>query len=267
MFIADDGQFCGSVSGGCVEGAVIESGRRLIESQECQLLSFGSVTQEKAWELGLSCGGGIRVFVQPCSELFFREVDQMVKSACFARIDLTGNEPMTLLSQDINDGESYCIPFLGTRRMIVIGGSHIGVALVQLANTLGFETIVIDPREAFCELSRYPSIPDKVIGSWPDKALESLTLGKDCCGVVLTHNPTIDDPALEYFLKNEMGYIGALGSKITHENRCQRLREKGFPIDQLERIHAPAGLKIWSQTPEEIALSILAEIVATLNGK
>src|SRR5262249_39087912 len=146
--------------------------------------------------------------------------------------------------------------------LIMIGGVHIAIALASLSKTLGYRTIVVDPRHAFGTSERFPHV-DQLLTSWPEEALPQIKFNENVAVAILTHDPKIDDPALQIALKQPTFYIGALGSLKTHAKRLQRLREAGFTEQELERIHAPIGLKIGSQTPEEIALAILAEIVKT----
>jgi xanthine dehydrogenase accessory factor len=149
--------------------------------------------------------------------------------------------------------------------LVMVGGVHIAVALASLAKTLGYHTIVIDPRRAFGSDERFPHA-DQLITAWPDKALAQIELTPETAVALLTHDPKIDDPALKIVLNSPAFYIGALGSRKTHAKRRQRLEQMGFDEASIARIHAPIGLDIGAQSPEEIALSILAEIVLK-NGK
>jgi len=143
-------------------------------------------------------------------------------------------------------------------RLVVVGAVHITQALAEMAIIAGYAVIVIDPRRAFAQAARFPSI--KVSTEWPDDALEKLGTDSRTAIVTLTHDPKIDDPALEVALKSEAFYIGSLGSNRTHAKRLQRLRDKGHDERALARIHAPVGLDIGALSPAEIAISIMAEI-------
>ena len=147
-------------------------------------------------------------------------------------------------------------------RVLAVGAVHISQALAPMARTLDLDATVLDPRTAFATPERFPDVP--VLAEWPDEALPRLGLDRYTALVALTHDPKIDDPAITAALRAECFYIGALGSKKTHAGRVQRLTGAGFGEAEIARIHAPIGLDIGAVSPAEIALSILAEIVATL---
>ena len=143
-------------------------------------------------------------------------------------------------------------------RMVIVGAVHITQALAGMAEAAGYSVIVCDPRRAFADAARFPAI--EVSTEWPDDALSRLVPDHRTAVVTLTHDPKIDDPALEVAVRAPVFYIGALGSKRTHGKRLERLREKGFSDDELGRIHAPIGLAIGARSPAEIAVSIMAEV-------
>ncbi|HEV2559776.1 MAG TPA: XdhC family protein [Microvirga sp.] len=147
-------------------------------------------------------------------------------------------------------------------RVLAIGAVHISQALAPMARGLDLDVTVVDPRTAFATPERFPGVP--VLAEWPDEALPRIGLDRYTALVALTHDPKIDDPALQAALRAECFYVGALGSKKTHTRRVERLKEAGFGEDGIARIHAPIGLDIGAVSPAEIALSVLAEIVATL---
>jgi len=142
---------------------------------------------------------------------------------------------------------------------------HIAVAMTSIAETLGFRTVVVDPRGVFGSDERFPHV-GALVREWPDDALKRLGLSPSAAVATLTHDPKLDDPALEVALQSDAFYVGALGSRKTHEKRRRRLLERGLTEEELLRLHAPIGLSIGSRTPEEIALSVMAQIVATRNG-
>jgi xanthine dehydrogenase accessory factor len=148
--------------------------------------------------------------------------------------------------------------------LIMIGGVHISVVLTTLANDLGYHTIVIDPRSAFGTQGRF-SHADQLMSIWPQDAFSDLTINSSTAIAMLTHDPKIDDPALHAALESDAFYIGALGSKRSQENRRHRLRDAGYSEDQLTRIHGPIGLPLGGRNPDEIALAIMAQIVAARN--
>jgi xanthine dehydrogenase accessory factor len=148
--------------------------------------------------------------------------------------------------------------------MLIVGAVHIAISLITLAKTLGFRTVVIDARGVFATEERFAHA-DELVLAWPDEALEG-RITSNSYVVLLTHDPKLDDPALKLALPSKARYVGALGSPKTHEKRLARLRAEGLPEEQLARLHAPIGLKIGAATPEEIAVSIIAEIVAARHG-
>ena len=147
-------------------------------------------------------------------------------------------------------------------RLVVIGAVHISQALAPIARLVGYDVTIVDPRTAFATPERFPDV--KVIAKWPDEALPPLGIDPYTAFVALTHDPKIDDPALLHALARDCFYIGALGSKKTHARRLERLKAQGVPDAALARIHAPIGLAIGAVSPQEIAVSIMAEITATL---
>ena len=152
--------------------------------------------------------------------------------------------------------ESYVRPI----KVIIVGAVHIAQYLVDFAKSLNFEISIIDPRGYFASEKRFPNM--KIINKWPDEAFEELDTNENTALIALTHDPKIDDPALQYGLKNKFYYIGALGSKKTHSNRCERLKEAGFTEEQINSIHGPIGIKLGGKSAPEIALSIIAQLVS-----
>jgi len=301
MALTQDGKITGSVSGGCVESAVFEAGVEVLQSRQPQLLKFG-VADETAWQVGLACGGKIEVFVQPLEQNFFdlqrkkllsnnsycvaslisgptglpgREMlveDKNVQGSLGSGLDeVVVDKARTALAQgrsqsiDLDwEGEPVRI-FLEVVKpaptLVMVGGVHIAIALNSLAKTLDFRTLLIDPRRAFGSAERFPDV-GQLIQAWPDDAFEKIEINEGTAVVMLTHDPKIDDPALKIVLNGPAFYVGALGSRNTHEKRKKRLMADGVSSSQLDRIHAPIGMEIGAETPEEIALAIMAEIVA-----
>lgn len=298
MALTLDGNVIGSVSGGCVENAVIEAGTQSLKTNQPLLLHFG-VADEAAWEVGLACGGSIDVFVKPLNASFFRELLSYIvedKSLVIATVirgpaGLLGRELLIhehsrsadwlgngwngqildlaskLLSQGISERielnseiEIFFETILPQPTLIVVGGVHIAMALTTLAKTVGYRTVVIDPRKAWGNKERFPKV-DQLIHAWPEDAFEEIELTRSTAIVTLTHEPRLDDPALKIALESSAFYVGALGSRSTHAKRCERLLNDGIGESQLSHIHAPVGLDIGAQSPEEIALAIMAEVV------
>ena len=152
--------------------------------------------------------------------------------------------------------ETYVRPI----KVIIVGAVHIAQYLVVFAKSLNFEISIIDPRGYFASEQRFPDI--KIINKWPDEAFKEIETNENSALVALTHDPKIDDPALQHALNKKFYYIGALGSKKTHENRCQRLIEAGFSKEQINSIHGPIGIKLGGRSAPEIALSIIAQLVS-----
>ena len=152
--------------------------------------------------------------------------------------------------------ETYILPI----KVIIVGAVHIAQYLVDFAKSLNFEISIIDPRGYFASEQRFPNM--KIINKWPDEAFKEIETNENTALIALTHDPKIDDPALQHALKKNFYYIGALGSKKTHENRCQRLKEAGFSNDQINSIHGPIGIKLGGRSAPEIALSIIAQLVS-----
>ena len=152
--------------------------------------------------------------------------------------------------------ETYIRPI----KVIIVGAVHIAQYLVDYAKSLNFEICIIDPRGYFATEQRFPDL--KIINKWPEDAFKELETNENSALIALTHDPKIDDPALQHALKNKFYYIGALGSKKTHENRCQRLKDVGFSEAEINSIHGPIGIKLGGKSAPEIALSIIAQLVA-----
>ena len=303
MALTPDGKIAGSVSGGCVEGAVFEAGVEVLASNRPQLLHFG-VADETAWEVGLACGGSIDIFVKPLDPGFLRTLrpvlaeeepaavatvvrgpdplvgkemlvreaghtagsigDELDETAVrLARAALAAGEPgRAMLSENV---EVFLDVFMPPPTLIAVGGVHIAVALMKLAKALGYRTVVIDPRSAFSSVERFPDV-DSLLSLWPDEAFQQIPITRSTAIAMLTHDPKLDDPALALALGSPAFYVGALGSKATQAKRRQRLLAEGVSEEQLRRLRGPIGLQIGAKTPEEIAISIMAEIVAARNS-
>jgi xanthine dehydrogenase accessory factor len=267
LIIRNDGLFEGSVSGGCVEGAVIEAAQMALNTGQHQLLIYG-VSDADAWEVGLACGGQIEVLVQPHIDVALIEqiIDTVTKGeSCALQIDLqTGLLAIHDLSvTETTRTDGVFIRFYEPKlRLAVVGAVHIAQALVPLAQQLGYDVLVIDPRTAFTNSAHFSAV--NISNAWPDEALRDWRVTSRTAVVTLTHDPKLDDPALETALASPAFYIASLGSKKTHASRCERLRGKGFDETQIGRIHGPAGLRIGAKSPAEIALSVMAQMTAVL---
>lgn len=290
MAVADTGDFVGSVSGGCIEGAVVEAAVAAIASGKPRMLEYG-VTNEAAWEVGLACGGRIQVFVQPKPVVLDALLTARAAKHLCAVVTETVSGAQLLVDGDKLSGD-LCLSddelmevrgriaadrsgiapyghlvrvYAPQPRMVIVGAVHIAQALAPMAQTAGFEVTVIDPREGFARSGALAGI--KAIVAWPDEAMTDVKPDARTAVVTLTHDPKLDDPALAAALKSDAFYIGALGSKKTHAKRLERLSEAGFTPEDTTRINGPVGLDINALTPAEIAVSILAQVIATLRAE
>ncbi len=315
MAVSSANQMAGSVSGGCVEGNVVEESLQIMQSGKPKLCHFG-IADETAWSFGLTCGGAIKVFIEPlfhpalpagytldlytklCSSL---QQDELCATATVLSTRYIGqkflfiqdkhqykekqpvwvneniltslqnclklNQPEIMNFQDKdNSFEIFFDPYLPQPRLFIIGAVHIAEALVNYARQLQFKTIVVDPRSAFLTRERFP-FADELLNIWPQELIQKYQLQRSDSMISLSHDEKIDVPALSTALKGPVGYIGVLGSRRTRENRLTALKAEGFTDDDLARIHAPIGLDIGAVKPEEIALAIMAEIIAFFSTK
>jgi len=251
LVVDDRGQFAGSVSGGCVEGAVVEAAQEVIRTGAPRRLAFG-VTNERAWEVGLACGGSIDVAVVRLRE----------PTALAPVLGDLAARRRSVLTLDLGGGDTLQRVFVPPVRVVVIGAVHIAQALVPMIGLAGFDPVVIDPRPAFASPARFPGA--ELIGAWPEAALASRPLDARTALVALTHDPKIDEPALAAALRSEAFYVGALGSRKTHAARCARLAALGFSPEAVARVRGPVGLDLGAESPGEIAVSILAELIQRL---
>lgn len=314
MAVSDDGEIVGSVSGGCVEAAVVEAAEESLRSGTGALLSFG-YSDADAFSVGLTCGGTVELFVEPF------DWDRSVVTAL--RTSLETGRPVALatvvggpgtgaklllpdsapaigglgdvgldaaVARDaVGDlaagttrlrhygrrgetlGEDVAVfieSFVPPPHMVIFGAIDFTAALVRVADVLGFRVTVCDARTAFATQTRFP-LADEVVAEWPQRFLgrigETLTERDAVC--VLTHDPKFDVPAIVSALATDVGYIGVMGSRRTHDDRTARLVEAGVTAEDLARLHSPIGLDLGARTPEETAISICAEIIAARSGR
>ncbi|MFU1476812.1 XdhC family protein [Roseovarius sp. C7] len=279
LAISGRGEIAGSVSGGCVEGAVVAEALDAIERGARVTLEFG-VSDDDAFAVGLGCGGTIRVMVEPLGSVL---PEVLMAELVAAR---AAQEPVAVISggegapdlvrsgfderfrRDLSgfeaDGRFVTIhnPPL---RLVVVGAVHIAQALVPMARIAGFDPVIIDPRDSFASAARFPG--ERLIHDWPDEAMAALGLDQRTAVVVLSHDPKIDDPALLAALRSEAYYVGALGSTRSRDKRAVRLEQAGASAAEIARIHGPVGLDIGAVSPAEIAVSTLSEMIAVLRGK
>lgn len=296
------GRMAGSVSGGCVEAAVVEEIQAAIARGTPKLLTLG-VSDARAWEVGLACGGTIKVLVQPAvpSEVLaaargkgsvvvgtLLAPEGTATSAVFREngtVEHTGwpGWILTGLQQAARDAlkkeSSASIEVSGPDataqvllevfarrpRLVIFGGVHIAMALVPLAKMMGYYVIVADGRQAFLTKERFP-LADELILGWPEEAYGKSGLDRSTYICVLSHDPKFDEPALELALRSPAAYIGAIGSKKVQATRRELLRAKGFSEEDVARLHGPIGLDLGGRSPAETALAIIAEMTVTRYG-
>ena len=284
MLIDAEGQFFGSVSGGCVENAVIEAALNSMNSGKACLVEFG-VTDDEVLSIGLACGGQIQILIEPSTQLeehwlenaghavvnrqvctLLRELDAsnddhpIVRSAWLQPEDpdfgaVTGLDAARPL---------FFQTFRPARRAIIIGGVHIAQALVSGLRSLELEVLIVDPRDVWANDVRFPNC--KILNHWPDDALNEIGVDSETAIIALTHDPKFDDPALLTALKSSAFYIGALGGSKSAKSRRKRLIDSGLTDMEIDRLHTPIGLSIGAKGPSEIAVSILAEIISAYRG-
>ncbi len=259
LLVRDDGLFEGSVSGGCVEGAVIEAALARMAAGGGELLNYG-VASERAWEVGLACGGDISILVQAVDESGFPPslLDRLAEAR-------QAGQPLTLAAdfatgrtREGTDGD-FVHRFDPPLRLMLVGAVHISQALAPLAASLGHAVHIVDPRGLFAAGPRFAGF--EVDSRWPDEALEDWRPDAASAIVCLTHDPKLDDVALAAALRSPAYYVAALGSRRTQASRLERLAALGFSADDLARIHGPAGLGIGAANPAEIAVSVAAQMI------
>lgn len=277
MVVSGAGRMEGSVSGGCVEGAVMVEALEALEEGKGRLLEFG-VSDGDAFAVGLACGGTIRVLLEPVGSVMNEKVlaDLVAaraerKAVAYVCDPETGGgglvfdgyeERFRMDRSGVGDDGLFVAIHNPPLRVIIVGAVHIAQALVPMARIAGYDPIIVDPRSAFGSEARFPN--ETIVEDWPDEALQHIGLDSRTALVLLTHDPKLDDPALHIALSSGVFYIGALGSKRTHASRVARLQEAGFSEAEINRIHGPVGLDIGAAGPSEIAVSILSEMVQVL---
>lgn len=286
MVVAGDGTMAGSVSGGCVEAAVVLAAQEALLAGASRVLEFG-VTDDDAFAAGLACGGSIRLLVEPVGAargLPLAVLAELVAArvggqAVAVEVDPVAGGHRLLLSAGAapelaarfradQSGMTEAGRFIAIHnpalRLIVVGAVHIAQTLVPMARLAGFDPVLIDPRSSFASAARFPG--EVLLDDWPDAAIAQLAPDARSAVVTLTHDSKLDDPAIMAALASGCFYLGCLGSQRTHAKRLERLRAAGVPETALARIHAPVGLDIGARTPAEIAVAVLAEIVRCLRN-
>ena len=281
LAVSEAGDIVGSVSGGCVEPDVYEHAREVIRTGKPQLRSYG-ITDELAATVGLPCGGEIDVFIErvetgaplsaPVGAALLVTIEG--ERAGERRLADPGFEPDVddLLRAgrsglvELEDERVFCQVFAPAPRLVVVGAVDLAEELCRAAGALGWRTIVVDPRARFATRERLPSA-EEILVAWPEEALARLAPDPATAVVVVSHDDKIDVPALQAALAGDAFYVGALGSRRSQARRRDLLLDAGVGEESLERLSGPAGLDLGADAPAEVALSILAEIVAARNGR
>ena len=304
LLVAPAERLAGSVSNGCVEADVYEEALLVLESGTPRVVRYG-ISDDRAFTVGLSCGGTIEVLIEPVGAIHERAATAVRAGTgvVLARIvspeDRTGTvglwtgEPrgdewgpeLAPLGREaliaLREGHSrVAVLRLADRRdatvflhavpapatLAIVGATDIAIALVHFAKPLGYRSVVVDPRKALASRERFPQA-DELVHEWPDVAFARLALDAGAAIVVLSHDEKFDQPALLAALRSPAGYVGAIGSSRTNEKRFAWLRSQGFSDDDVARVHAPIGLDIGARTAEETALAIVAEMLAARRGR
>lgn len=303
MLVASDGRMAGSVSGGCVEGAVFEEAQEVLKDGRSKLVSYG-VDDDTAWSVGLSCGGRIDIFIEPAGALPQVLLDAVRARRAVARCvllrgpdqdkarlhldgerfgslgddgtDRRADDAVAELWPSLGAGRSASAPdddddalfieiYAPPPRLVVVGAVHVAVPLVSMAKTVGFETFVVDPRTAFATAERFGHA-DHLLHDWPDEALRKIGVDANTFVTLLSHDLKLDVPALAEALPKAR-YVGALGSRKTQHKRLDAARQAGISEALLQRIHNPIGLDLGGRRAEEMAVAVLAELVAVSHGR
>jgi xanthine dehydrogenase accessory factor len=308
LAVSGRGEVVGSVSGGCVEGAVYELAREVCETGQPVLQTYG-ISDDAAFDVGLTCGGIIELFVEPVSRERFLGLGDvaaairdevpvavatvisgpgMLGARRIIRADAaTGtlgagdrldeavdDDARGMLAQGLtgvrhygehgerrlDDLSVFVQSFAPPPRMLVFGAIDFAAAVARAGKFLGYRVTVCDARPIFATHARFPDA-DEVIVDWPHRYLAQTPIDSRTVICVLTHDPKFDVPVLEVALRTPAGYIGAMGSRRTHDDRLARLREAGLTEDELTRLRSPIGLDLGARTPEETAVSVAAELI------
>ena len=296
MAVNEHGEIAGGVSGGCVEGAVVELAEQVMRGENPRLVHYG-IADSEAWDVGLPCGGEIDVWVQAYQPGRFAELARTggravevtllegARPGAKLLVEADGQRSGSLGAPELDDeaarvagellwtesserrGALFFDVVAPAPRLILFGAVDIAAALCTLARATGWRPYVVDPRARFAAPGRFPDA-EEVLAAWPEEAFARLG-GIDAATsvVVLTHDPKLDDAALTIALRSPARFVGAMGSRRAHATRRERLLAAGFSDEELDRLSAPLGLDLGAITREETALSILSEVVAARHGR
>jgi xanthine dehydrogenase accessory factor len=270
LAVSERGEVAGSVTGGCIEPAVYDEAQEVLAGGPPRLLSYG-IADEDAFEVGLPCGGTVHIFLSTVERDLVEELVRTVRSDRPIALALKisgleiGEQELVPLDGHFDpaiEGDTFFLPFAPRPEMYVFGAVDHAAAVAHIGRFLGYRVTICDARARFATRERFPDV-DEVVVEWPDEFLRRSPVDERTAICVLTHDHKFDVPLLEVALETPAGYIGAMGARRTTEDRDERLRAEGVTDEQLARIHAPIGLRIGSRTPEEVAVAVAAEIVAS----
>jgi xanthine dehydrogenase accessory factor len=270
LAVSEKGEVAGSVTGGCVEPAVYDEAQDVLAGGPPRLVTYG-IADEEAFEVGLPCGGTVHIFLGMGQRDLIDELAAAVRDERPVALatEISGSEIGTQRLVELNghfeaaiEGDTFFLPFAPRPEMYVFGAVDHAAAIGHIGKFLGYRVTICDARARFATRERFPDV-DEVVVQWPDEFLRGAPVDERTAICVLTHDHKFDVPLLKVALETPAGYIGAMGAKRTTESRNERLRAEGVTDEQLARIHAPIGLRIGSRTPEEVAVAVAAEIVAT----
>ena len=284
LAVSERGEVAGSVTGGCVEPDVYAQAQDVLGGGPPRLKTYG-IADEQAFEVGLPCGGTVHIFVGPLDPALVRPLAEAMRAEqpVALALTLTGDaagrtrlvragddgDPARLLAHgetgvvEVDGEDVFVSSFVPRPNLYVFGAVDHAAALTTIGRFLGYRVTVCDARARFVTGERFPDA-DELVVSWPDEFLRNAPVDERTAVCVLTHDHKFDVPALKEALRSKAGYVGAMGSRRTNEERERLLREEGVTDEELERLHAPIGLRIGGRSPEEVAVAIAAELVATL---
>lgn len=303
-------EIAGSVTGGCLEGAVYEEALQVLKTGQPKLLHYGVSGDQKPWDIGLTCGSSLDIFVEsleaPAWQALLPAVEKCLQENILAavvtvisgkwlgnkmllyedgsRVGTLGTEhlnesvlPWVKEQMDLQEADWQHVQSEGEQlevfvdvlvpelRLIVIGAGHIAIPLLTMAKAMGFRTLLIDPREAFATPERFPDV-DELIKEWPSAAMARMPLDASTYVAAISHDEKLDNPALALALKANTRYVGVLGTRKNIGKRLLELKELGVSDEQLVKLRAPIGVPLGAILPEEIAVSILAEMTEARHG-
>jgi xanthine dehydrogenase accessory factor len=268
MVIRENGRFVGSVSGGCVEADLVERAKALFAGEDAGVVKYG-VSDGEAWEVGLSCGGQIDVWLEQADPALWSEVRAVIDDDAYGMLytnTVTGEKRLergVLETTGLRDDGVFAEVVEGPLRVVIFGAAEAAEHLCAYGRQLGWRTTVVDARPALATPERVPSAGE-IIKAWPDEVVDRID--ERTVVVTLSHEERLDIPAVAAALERNARYVGAIGAKRTQERRRAALAEQGFSEADLDRIHGPAGIDLGGRSPAQVALAIAAEIVAVTSG-